>query len=140
MARKPDRSQGNGKTSHAVLGDHVPDAAPWLIAAVLAARRAGTRAGGGRPRDRARGQVQAGGVRIVFALDAEHHALDTDNPIVVIEGLPVLLTSTSDEIVALTSSTRRAIRCGDVAGFLAARSTLVALTVGCYSGNKSLTR
>ena len=47
-------------------------------------------------------------MRIVRALEAEHHALDTQRPIVAIDDLPVLLASTADKIVALGSLSRRA--------------------------------
>jgi hypothetical protein len=65
--------------------------------------------------------------RIVRALEAEHHALDTASSIITIDDLPVLLASTADKIVALASLSRRAKRSGDVTGFFAARPALLRL-------------
>lgn len=61
------------------------------------------------------------------ALQAEHHALDTDNPIIMADDLPVLLASTADKIVALASLSRRAHKSGDPVGFFAARPVLLGL-------------
>ena len=61
------------------------------------------------------------------ALQAEHHALDTDTPIIVADDLPVLLASTADKIVALTSLSRRTHKSGDPVGFFAARPVLLGL-------------
>lgn len=66
-------------------------------------------------------------VRIVRALEAEHHALDTASSIITVDDLPVLLASTADKIVALASLSRRAERFGDVTGFFAARPALLRL-------------
>jgi len=63
-------------------------------------------------------------VRIVRALEAEHHALDADAPTLTVDDLPVLLASTADKIVALTSLSRRAAGTGDAAGFFATRPAL----------------
>jgi (p)ppGpp synthase/HD superfamily hydrolase len=66
-------------------------------------------------------------MRIVRALQTEHHALDTDNPVIIADDRPVLLASTADKIVALTSLTRRAKKSGDSTGFFAARPALLKL-------------
>lgn len=65
--------------------------------------------------------------RIVRALQAEHLALDTDHPLIPTDDPPVLVASTADKIVALTSLLRRARNSGDVSGFFAARPALRAL-------------
>ncbi|MBO0876920.1 MAG: hypothetical protein J2P19_26390, partial [Pseudonocardia sp.] len=66
-------------------------------------------------------------VRIVRALEAEHTALDTANPTFNVADPPVLIASTADKIVALTSLTHRARRSGDPAEFFAVRPALLAL-------------
>lgn len=66
-------------------------------------------------------------VRVVRALETEHHALDTGHPVITVDDLPVLLASTADKIVALTSLTRRAEKSGDATAFFAARPALLAL-------------
>jgi (p)ppGpp synthase/HD superfamily hydrolase len=52
--------------------------------------------------------------RIIAALHAEHQALDMPDPPIRVDDLPVLLASTADKIVALTSLLRRAHTSGDV--------------------------
>lgn len=66
-------------------------------------------------------------LRVVRTLEAEHRALDTADPIIAVDDLPVLLASTADKIVALGSLTRRAHDSGDPRAFFAARPTLLAL-------------
>jgi hypothetical protein len=66
-------------------------------------------------------------VHIVRALEAEHQALETGRPVIAVDDLPVLLASTADKIVALTSLTRRAEATGDTVGFFAIRPALLAL-------------
>lgn len=63
--------------------------------------------------------------RIVRAMQAQHEALDSDNPPVLVDDVPVLLTSTADKIVALTSLLRRARLSGDVQGFFRVRQPLL---------------
>ncbi|MGH3808842.1 MAG: hypothetical protein ACRDRU_19875 [Pseudonocardiaceae bacterium] len=109
------------------LGEHVADPAPELIAAALlhdAPELAPPDLDLDVVLERCYGREV---VRIVRALEAEHHALDTENPITAVEDLPVLLASTADKIVALTSLSRRAERSGDVTGFFAARPSLLRL-------------
>jgi len=94
------------------LGEHVTDPAPELIAAALL-HDSPDFAPAGIDLDVVLGHrygIQV--VRIVRALQAEHHALDTDTPIIVADDLPVLLASTADKIVALTSLSRRAHKSG----------------------------
>jgi hypothetical protein len=109
------------------LGDHVADPAPELIAAALL-HDSPEFAPEGIDLDVVLEQHYGREVvRIVRALETEHHALDTNHPIIVIDDLPVLLASTADKIVALTSLTRRALLSGDSTGFFAARPALIAL-------------
>ncbi|MFI7650660.1 metal-dependent phosphohydrolase [Micromonospora sp. NPDC049460] len=65
--------------------------------------------------------------RIIAALQAEHRALDEPDPPIDVEDQPVLLASTADKIVALTSLLRRARAAGDVTGFFARRPVLCGL-------------
>ena len=65
--------------------------------------------------------------RIVRAMQAQHEALDGDSPPLTVGDLPVLLTSTADKIVALTSLLRRARLSGDVPGFFRVRQPLIRL-------------
>ncbi|MEV5695872.1 metal-dependent phosphohydrolase [Micromonospora globbae] len=65
--------------------------------------------------------------RIIAALQAEHRALDTPDPPICVDDLPVLLASTADKIVALGSLLRRARASHDVPGFFARRPALRAL-------------
>ena len=109
------------------LGEHVADPAPGLIAAVLL-HDSPEFAPAGIDLDAVLGQRYGGEVvRIVRALETEHHALDTDTPIIMADDLPVLLASTADKIVALTSLSRRAARSGDPVEFFAARPALLGL-------------
>ncbi|RKN50447.1 HD domain-containing protein [Micromonospora endolithica] len=65
--------------------------------------------------------------RIIAALHAEHQALDAPDPPIRVEDYPVLLASTADKIVALTSLWRRARATGDVTAFLTRRPVLCGL-------------
>ncbi|GIJ34466.1 HD domain-containing protein [Micromonospora sediminimaris] len=65
--------------------------------------------------------------RIIAALQAEHSALDEPDPPICVDDQPVLLASTADKIVALTSLLRRARITGDVTGFFARRPVLCGL-------------
>ncbi len=65
--------------------------------------------------------------RIIAALQAEHRALDEPDPPIRVDDQPVLLASTADKIVALTSLLRRARAADDVAGFFARRPVLCGL-------------
>lgn len=110
-----------------VLGEHVPTADPQLIAAALLHDAP----------DLAPPEVDLDGllderygpevVRIVRTLEAEHVAMDSANPTVTVDDVPVVLASSADKIVALTSLRRRAQRSGDPRGFFAVRPGLVRL-------------
>ena len=65
--------------------------------------------------------------RIIAALQAEHRSLDEPDPPICVDDPPVLLASTADKIVALTSLLRRARASGDVTGFFAQRLLLCGL-------------
>lgn len=65
--------------------------------------------------------------RIIAALQAEHRALDVPDPPIRVDDQPVLLASTADKIVALTSLLRRARASGDVPGFFGRRPVLCGL-------------
>ncbi|MDZ5447069.1 metal-dependent phosphohydrolase [Micromonospora sp. 4G57] len=109
------------------IGEHIPAPAPDLIAAALLhdvpdfvpsheeLYRTLTEAYGPEV------------PRIIAALQAEHQALDQPNPPVVVGDLAVVLASTADKIVALTSLLRRARASGHVTEFFSRRSRLVAL-------------
>ncbi|WP_410570419.1 hypothetical protein [Amycolatopsis sp. cmx-4-61] len=110
-----------------ILGEHVAAPAPELIVAVLLHDSPEF-----APRDLDLDSVLVGRygsevTRIVRALETEHQALDTDHPVISVDDLPVLLASTADKIVALTSLTRRAEKSGDSSAFFAARPALVSL-------------
>ncbi len=62
--------------------------------------------------------------RLVRALEAEHTALDSGQPLLV-DDWPVLAISTADKIVALASLLRRARRSGDPDRFFSARKPLL---------------
>jgi hypothetical protein len=66
-------------------------------------------------------------VRVVRGLQADHDDLDAEQPPTTVDDQDVVLLSTVDKVVALGSALRRARRCGDVAGFFAARQPLVRL-------------
>ncbi len=90
------------------LGEHVAAPSPMLIAAVLLPD-APEFAPADLDLDTVLGRRYGlEVVRIGRALQAEHHALDTAESILTVEDLPVLLASTADKIVALTSLFRRA--------------------------------
>ena len=65
--------------------------------------------------------------RIIRALEAQHEALDSADPPVLVDDQPVLLASTADKIVALSSLLRRARASGDVDAFFRARGPLLRL-------------
>ncbi|HWR49295.1 MAG TPA: HD domain-containing protein [Pseudonocardiaceae bacterium] len=110
-----------------MLGRHVTDAAPELIAAALL-HDAPEFAPPHVDLDLVLGQRYGAEVaRIVRALEVAHHALDSATPILAVEDLPVLLACTADKIVALESLLRRAEASGDVEGFFAARPGLLRL-------------
>ncbi|MGC4755662.1 HD domain-containing protein [Micromonospora trifolii] len=62
--------------------------------------------------------------RIIAALQAEHRALDEPDPPIRVDDQPVLLASTADKIVALTSLLRRAQRTGNASDFFDRRVAL----------------
>ena len=109
------------------LGEHLAEPAPELIAAALL-HDAPEFAPADVDLDAVLSDRYGAEVlRIVRALEAEHHALDTNNPIVAIDDLPVLLASTADKIVALGSLSRRAKHSGEPVGFFARRAALLRL-------------
>lgn len=65
--------------------------------------------------------------RVVRALEAQHEALDSADPPVLVDDHPVLLTSTADKIVALSSLLSRARAFGDIDAFFRARGPLLRL-------------
>jgi len=65
--------------------------------------------------------------RIIRALQVEHHALDQPDPPITTDDQPVLLASTADKIVAITSVLRRARASGDPDAFFTARPALLRL-------------
>ncbi|MGH3772491.1 MAG: HD domain-containing protein [Pseudonocardiaceae bacterium] len=110
-----------------LLGRHVTGATPELIATALL-HDAPEFAPPHLDLDLALGQRYGAEVaRIVRAVEAAHHALDSATPIIAVEDLPVLLVCTADKIVALESLLHRAEASGDVEGFFAARPGLLRL-------------
>lgn len=65
--------------------------------------------------------------RIIRAMQAQHEALDSNNPPLLVDDYPVLLATTADKIVALTSLLRRARLSGDTTGFFRTRGALLRL-------------
>lgn len=109
------------------LGRHVPHASPELVAAVLL-HDAPEFAPGELDLDAHLAETYGQEVaRVVQALQAEHDALDSPDPPMHTDDLPVLLASTSDKIVALASLAQRAPRSGDAAEFFAQRPALLRL-------------
>jgi (p)ppGpp synthase/HD superfamily hydrolase len=109
------------------LGEHITTPAPELIAAALL-HDAPEFAPADLDLDTELGHRYGTTVLgIVRALEAEHHALDTDHPTITVADPLVLLASTADKIVALTSLTRRARKSGDSTGFFAERPALLGL-------------
>lgn len=109
------------------LGEHIPDAAPELLCAALLHD-----APEFAPADLDLDQVLAERygtevTRIVRALEAEHHALDTAHPTIGVDDLPVLLLSTADKIVALSSLLHRADKSPNPREFFSRRPALLAL-------------
>jgi hypothetical protein len=62
--------------------------------------------------------------RIIAALQAEHRALDEPDPPIRVDDQPVLVASTADKIVALTSLLRRADSTGNAPDFFDRRPVL----------------
>ncbi|WP_328415002.1 metal-dependent phosphohydrolase [Micromonospora sp. NBC_00389] len=109
------------------IGEHLPNPAPDLIAAALLHDVPDF-----APATPDIYQVLAAAYgpqvpRIIAALQAEHDALDKPDPPIRVDDLPVLLASTADKIVALTSLLQRAHASGNVTDFLRARPALLAL-------------
>ncbi len=109
------------------LGRHAPDVGPHLICAALlhdspefAPPELDLDATLGR-------RYGPETTRIVRALQHEHESLDRGSPPVAIDDPPVLLASTADKIVALSSLLHRARRSGDTDRFFAQRPILLAL-------------
>lgn len=109
------------------LGNHVPNPEPTLVAACLLhdspefappdialdaviSERYGTET-----------------LRIIRALEVEHQALDTDDPIIDVTDPVTLQASTADKIVAIRSLLRRSVDSGDPDAFFAARPGLLRL-------------
>ena len=65
--------------------------------------------------------------RVVRAMEREHAALDRGDPPIAVDDGPVLLVSTADKIVALSSLLHRARRSGDVHDFFSSRPALLSL-------------
>ncbi|WP_250009725.1 metal-dependent phosphohydrolase [Actinoplanes sp. M2I2] len=65
--------------------------------------------------------------RIVRVMHNEHRSLDTDHPQIVVDDHQVLLASTADRIVALSSLMSRARKSGDITGFFTRRRPLLLL-------------
>ncbi|MDG9674783.1 metal-dependent phosphohydrolase [Micromonospora sp. DH14] len=65
--------------------------------------------------------------RIIAALQVEHRALDEPDPPIRVDDQPVLLASTADKIVALTSLLRRAHSTGNATDFFDRRPVLCGL-------------
>lgn len=65
--------------------------------------------------------------RVVRAMQQQHEALDSGDPPVLVDDVAVVLTSTADKIVALSSLLTRARRSGDVPGFFRVRQPLLRL-------------
>ncbi|WP_238432594.1 metal-dependent phosphohydrolase [Micromonospora tarensis] len=65
--------------------------------------------------------------RIIAALQVEHRALDEPDPPIRVDDQPVLLASTADKIVALTSLLRRAQSTGNAPAFFDRRPVLCGL-------------
>jgi hypothetical protein len=112
----------------ATLARHLPDASPQLIAAVLL-HDAPEFAPPGADLDKVLTAAYGAEVpRVIRALQAEHHALDEPDPPIRTDDRPVLLASTADKIVALTSLLRRArVADGGPDAFFAHRHALVRL-------------
>lgn len=110
-----------------VLGEHVPDAPPELIAAVLL-HDAPEFAPSDLDLDAAlRARYNTEVARITRALQAEHQALETPDPPVDVTDRPAQLASTADKTVALTSLLRRARASADSDAFFAVRPGLLRL-------------
>jgi putative NIF3 family GTP cyclohydrolase 1 type 2 len=109
------------------IGEHVADPAAELTAAVLLHDSPEFAPADVDLDTVLTGRYGAEVLRIVRALEAEHHALDSGAPVVTVDDLPVLLASTADKIVALGSLRHRAVRSGDPVGFFAARPGLLVL-------------
>lgn len=109
------------------LGEHVTDPDPKLVAAVLLHDSPEFAPANLDLDAELEHRYGPAVVRIVRALELEHLALDTGHPVTVVDDAAVLLASTADKIVALTSLTRRAAASGDAEGFFAARPALLGL-------------
>jgi len=111
----------------ATLDQHVSGAAPDLIAAALL-HDAPEFAPPGTELDAVLNARYGPEVpRIVNALHVEHVALDQPDPPILVHDQVVLLASTADKIVALTSLLRRARASGDVNSFFTRRVALLRL-------------
>lgn len=111
----------------ATLDEHVPGAAPQLIAAALLHDAPELTPRGLDLRAVLVATYGREVARIVRALHLEHLALDQPNPPILADDGAVLLASTADKIVALTSLLRRARASGDVDAFFTARPVLLRL-------------
>ncbi|MDG4795103.1 metal-dependent phosphohydrolase [Micromonospora sp. WMMD1082] len=106
------------------LARHLPDPPPTLIAAALLHDAPDVAPDDIDLPDLLTRRYHPELTRIVYALHAEHTALDTPHPPIDTSDRPVLLISTADKIVAFTSLVRRAHTSGDPEAFFAARPAL----------------
>jgi len=111
----------------ATLDRHVPGASPQLIAAALLHDAPELAPPGLDLRAVLVATYGQEVARIVRALHIEHLALDQPDPPILADDGAVLLASTADKIVALTSLLRRARASGNPDGFFTVRLALLRL-------------
>ncbi|MFK3980579.1 metal-dependent phosphohydrolase [Micromonospora sp. NPDC050397] len=109
------------------LGLHVPDVAPDMVAAALLHDSPEFAPTGINLDAVLTTRYGREVTRVIRALEVEHAALDSSDPPVTVDDHPVLLISTADKIVALTSLLRRAVLSGNVDAFFGARAGLLRL-------------
>ena len=109
------------------IGAHLPNPGPDLIAAALLHDSPDLAPTGIDLDQLLTTRYSATVSRIVRLMHDEHRSLDTDHPRIVVDDHQVLLASTADRIVALSSLTARARRSGDVTNFFARRRPLLQL-------------
>ncbi|MDR7277713.1 metal-dependent phosphohydrolase [Catenuloplanes atrovinosus] len=111
----------------ATLAAHEPGIAPDIVAAALLHDSPDFVPAGFDLDGYLTARYSAETTRVVRALQAEHRALDSGAPAVLIDDQPVLLVSTADKIVALRSLLRRAAASGDTTAFFSQRAQLLDL-------------
>ncbi|MFI6761140.1 metal-dependent phosphohydrolase [Micromonospora sp. NPDC050417] len=109
------------------LGRHVPDVAPDMVAAALLHDSPEFAPAGINLDAVLTSRYGPEVTRVIRALEVEHAALDSPDPPVTVDDHPVLLISTADKIVALTSLLRRAVLSGNIDAFFGARPGLLRL-------------